>query len=222
MSKQTEAEKANAVTEQAAPVKATKSSNVVTMQDGRTVDFGLRNKRKSETTITGEGQTRKAEIRIDVVNGATHNLTIDLAHPLSLLLELAVHGAVQKIGDSSAKSSDPDDIDASVMSAIADIKAGNFNTRNPSTGIKGIADLVEAVRRSKGAPDTDEARTKVKDWVLGQQVKDPKYIEQKLRKNLLVKEHLANIAQEKVLAAKAKAEADGTEAEDLFAGLEAG
>jgi len=61
---------------------AEKSNNVVTMKDGRQVDFGVRGKLKKNIEIVGEGVSRLIKLTIDVVNGDTHVLEFNADHPL--------------------------------------------------------------------------------------------------------------------------------------------
>jgi len=63
----------------------------VTMQDGRVVEFAGK-RRAIKTTEAHDGV---GKVRLDFINGETRTFTI----PEGLLLQFAVHGASQKLGD---------------------------------------------------------------------------------------------------------------------------
>lgn len=204
----------NAVTE------VIKGSKVVTMTDGRQVDFGVRGKLKKSVEILENG----FKVAIDCINGDTHVLEIPNDH--SLLLALAAHGASQKITDAITKAEEEEDVSLGVANTIQQLLAGQWSQRTQGESVaRGFADFLEAVRRVKVSGNGGT----------GYEVDSPEYAT--LKKNLLAKSEdeikslkanpivkglMATIASEKAAARAAKLNG-GAQAEaaalDALAGL---
>lgn len=107
---------------------AEKSINIVTMKDGRQVDFGARFKLRKSIQIVGEGASRIIQLSIDVVNGDTHVLEINADHPL--FFELAAYGVSQRISDSVAQVGDGNNISIRVANQIEKINNGVWSQRS--------------------------------------------------------------------------------------------
>ena len=83
-------------------VQAIQVAKMVTMTDGRVVEFVGKRRALKNSEITDDG---KVQVRIDFANGETRLFTV----PDSMLLQFAAHGALQKLGDSYANVQDTDD-----------------------------------------------------------------------------------------------------------------
>lgn len=200
-----------------------KKSNVVTMKDGRQVDFGVRGKLKKTIEIVGAGVDAVVKIAIDVINGDTHTLEFNANHPL--LLTLAAHGASQKITDSITKAEEEDDISLGVAQQIQQLLDGKWSQRPVGEGLaRGFSTLLEAVRRVKEAKEPgqfavgSERFEALKAGLL-------KKTEEQLKEykaNPTIKAVMADIELEKAQARSAKlkaAQPAETSAEDLLQDL---
>lgn len=129
-----------------------KGQNVVTMADGRQVDFGKRGKQKATVDILGEGADRQVKVSVDVLNGDTHSITVGLNHPV--VFELLGYGIKQKISDSTANADDPEDVSLAVQQVIDQLNEGKWSQRAGGDGmVRGMADLYEAYMTIKGLVD---------------------------------------------------------------------
>lgn len=174
----------------------------------RIVTFGQRGKLKKEVTFTtGVDEatglaTKVGTLSIDCVNGDTHTLVIVLVNPEAqekLLLELALHGAFQKVSDSITKAELPDDVSLGVKRQLELIKAGEWSVRNTDT-TNGLSDLIEAVRRARNYEVGSDPH---KALIEGLPRRDPDYI--KLLKNSdQIKAFLAQITMERAAAKASK------------------
>jgi len=180
-------------------VAVAKTSNVITMKDGRTVDFGTRGKLKKNIEVTGEGADRIATISIDALNGDTHTVVINQTHPL--LLELAAHGLSQKVTDSVTKTDDGDDISFGVSNQIAQITAGQWSQRTTGEQVaRGFSDLLEAIRRIKGYElESAEAAALKASLAVKSEAEIKNY-----KNNAQIKQIIATIVAEKATARAAK------------------
>lgn len=130
-------------------------NRIVTMKDGREVDFGLRGKLKKTIEISGEGKDRKVNISVDCLNGDTHLMEFNADDPL--FFEYAAHGVSQKITDSIIKA---DDVSFGVSNQIAQLMSGKWSVRSTSNTIRGFSDMLEALRRIKKIEvDTEQYET---------------------------------------------------------------
>jgi hypothetical protein len=179
---------------------AVSSNNVVTMKDGRQVDFGKRGKQKAIVTISGEGAERQVLVSFDIPNGDTHSITVGLTHPL--VMELVGYGIKQKIADSLTAAEDADDISLAVERAISNLNEGKWTQRSSEgASIRGFADLFQAYCEVKGVPEEDvEKRGQLKKSLLSQSEE----IIKTLRNHPSIKAIMARIASEKAAARSAK------------------
>lgn len=194
----------NQVTESIAAAQA-KKSNVVVMNDGRSVDFGVRGKLKKTIEFVGEGADAVVKISVDVINGDTHTLEFNASHPL--LMTLAAHGASQKITDAITKAEDNDDVSLGVASQIQQLLEGKWSQRPAGEGLaKGFSSLLEAIRRVKSAKEPgqyeigSENFARLKANLLSkteEQIKD-------FKANQTIKALIAEIESEKAAARAAK------------------
>ena len=188
-----------------------KNTNVVTMKDGREVDFGVRGKLKKEITVVDGGVT----LTIDVKNGDTHSVTLTQDHPL--WRELMGYGLSQKITDTVVKADDEDDISLGVERIINQLGNGEWTTRTPGEGlVRGFADLLEAIRRLRNYPEDSAEFAALKATLKAKSDDEIKV----LKGNDSVKAIIAVIQSEKAAAraAKLSASVDGEAAAEL-AGL---
>jgi hypothetical protein len=181
----------NENTNGAAPV-----GNVVTMKDGRPVDFGKRGKQKAHVTILGEGAERRVIVSFDVPNGDTHQIEVGLDHVL--VAELLGYGIKQKIADTLTGADDPDDISLAIERAISQLNEGKWSQRSSEgSSIRGFADLYEAYLTVKGITDPEG---EYKRKLLAQ----PEEVIKTLRNNTQIKAVMANITARKAAERAAK------------------
>lgn len=194
-----------------------KESNVVEMKDGRTVDFGVRGKKKTDIQVTETG----VKLVFDVVNGDTHvaEFEVPACEGNPLLKELFAYGVSQKITDSVVKEKDEDDISLGIQSMIAQLQKGIWSQRTPSEGIaRGLADLIEAMCRLKGYAPGSEQSQAVKDKLLVENEDTIKMY----KSNPAIKAVMADIAAEKAAARAAKlrgSDSEETSLDDLLNGF---
>jgi len=125
---------------QAAPTKAEKQVESVTMSDGRVVDFV--GKRKMIKTSDADTLTTRFDFR----NGETRLFTIKP----ELVNQFAVHGAEQKIGDETAGVDDVDDMVLSVDELITRLEAGEWTQKREANGMAGTSVLLRAIVEHSG------------------------------------------------------------------------
>lgn len=117
----------------------------VTMEDGRIVEFSAKQKLSKTSTI---GEDGSVSTRFDFRNGAVRSFTV----PADLLLRFAAHGVEQKLGDSIAGETDPDDCVASMDDLIARLSAGEWNVKRAAGEFAGTSILMKALIEVSGKP----------------------------------------------------------------------
>lgn len=125
-------------------------TGAVTMEDGSVVAFGAKAKMKK----TADFDT--GECKFLLKNGSVVTFNIPGFDPAASIQirTLSCHGALQMIGDSAVKASDPDDIEHAVRTKIKAINSGKFDTRESGSGIAGLADVALATcRQANMNPD---------------------------------------------------------------------
>ena len=184
-------------------------TNIVTMKDGREVDFGSRGKLKKTVVFNGEDAERVATLSIDCINGDTHSVSIGSDHPL--LFEMAAHGLSQKISDSITKAEAENDVSFGVTNQIDQINSGTWAQRSSEGMVRGFSDLLEALRRLKGFETNSAEHTGLKTKLAAASEDEFKLY----RANNAVKAVLAEIVGEKAIARAAKLKEDGEGIEGL-------
>lgn len=130
----------------------------VQMEDGREVSFTGKATMLKEVENDVEGQP--AAVRFDFRNGAVRRYRF-VGSPL--LLQLAAHGAKQKIGDSTVKAEDTDDMVLAVEDMIKRLEAGNFNAeRAAGDGFSGASIVIKALVEATG-----KTVEEIKAWLEG-------------------------------------------------------
>ncbi len=207
----TEVEAGSEVPESAKP-KAPANEIAFTRHDGTQISwtFGKSGKIKKEYTVAEDKQS--AMVEFFIVNGDYHVMQIPIDGELTL--NLASHGAGQKVGD-SASGCDPDDTSAAVERTIAQINKGIWSARRSGVS-KGLNEFITAILRMRGVEDgTPEAVAIKAD--LGALDDDTIAV---LKKDASVKATIAEIRFEKAQA-NAQKEADA-EAEAADKAAQAG
>lgn len=161
------AEEIDTTPAEAAPKKPAKPKpevEVVTMDDGRTVEFsGTKTRVLKDYVLREDGSLDF--IRLDFRNGVSKKITI----PDSLLGRFAGHGAIQKYGDELAGMKNPDgspaDIDDLVL-AIEEldevIQRGEWSIRKEGDGLGGTSVLIRAMVIYSGKT-IDQVKAYLKD-----------------------------------------------------------
>lgn len=120
------------------------NSKIVTMTDGRQVEFGEKTKIKKDYWT--DATTSLVHTRIDFSNGDTVTVVVD---PTSEIGRAAVgHGISQKLGDAAAGAESVEDAVEAIVEVAKRIQAGEWNkTREGSGGgsAKGSSELVQAL-----------------------------------------------------------------------------
>lgn len=188
-----------------------KKSNVVTMKDGRSIDFGVRGKLKKDIQTTETG----VKLIIDVINGDTHTIEFSADHALAKTL--LGYGLSQKITDTVVKAEDGDDISLGVESIVAQLQAGVWTNRATGEGLaRGFADLLEAIRRVRSYEVGSEQHQALKAALISKSEEELK----NLRSNGAIKGIIAQIQAEKAAERAAKLGAAAVEDEvDALEGL---
>ena len=112
----------------------------VTMEDGREVGFaGKRRLNKSTEVIDGQ-----AHVRFDLRNGKPFLFNVAQS---GLLIELACHGASQKIGDETAGETDLDDMAVAIEDMIARLNRGEWTAKRTGAGdsFSGASVVIRAI-----------------------------------------------------------------------------
>lgn len=183
-----------------------KAGNVVTMKDGRTVDFGVRGKLKTDLVISDSGVT----LTLDVVNGDTHTVVMGLDHPLAKTL--LGYGLKQKITDTVVKADEADDVSLGVQQIIGQLVNGIWSQRSTGEGVaRGFSELLEAIRRVKQYVEGSEEHTNLKTTLLAKSEEELKA----LRTNGTIKAVIAQIQSEKAAERAAKLSGASTEEVNL-------
>jgi hypothetical protein len=120
------------------------SKNLVTMTDGRTVEFGERTRMKKEYGFSAE--TGLVWCRIDFANGEVVQIEID---PASEVGHQALgHGLSQKLGDAAAGAETIEDAFENVLEVAKRTSNGEWQKVRESSGsgaAKGASELVSAL-----------------------------------------------------------------------------
>jgi len=120
--------------------KVEKIVEVVTMQDGRTVEFvGKRKMLKESFPETGT-------VRLDFRNGETRSFVI----PGELKDRFACHGAEQKLGDETAGVDDVDDMVLAVDDLIGRLNKLEWSVKREGGGFGGTSVLLRALVEFSG------------------------------------------------------------------------
>jgi hypothetical protein len=127
------------VVKEKAPKKEVERTSV-TMSDGRVVEFTGKKKLVKDVIVDKEAGT--VVVRFDFVNGVTRSFPV---HGSTLLLELAGHGASQKIGDEAAGETDVDDMVEAIDAIIERLTAGNWSGRKEGDGFSGASVVIRAI-----------------------------------------------------------------------------
>ena len=115
---------------------------VVTMQDGRKIEFAGNRKLLKSYEITPDG----IFIRLDFRNGETRDFRI----PDSLMGQFAGHGGLQKLGDETAGMKDVDDMVLAVDETIDRLNKGEWSTRTEGGSFAGGSILLRALVEFSG------------------------------------------------------------------------
>lgn len=122
---------------QAKPTKAKPAVELVTMADGRQVEFAGRRKMLKDYKIEGDVVT----ILLDFRNGETRNIVL----PPSLIPQFAAHGALQKYGDETAGEDDVDDMVLLVDELDERIQKGEWSIQREGGSMSGTSVLIKAL-----------------------------------------------------------------------------
>jgi hypothetical protein len=182
-------------------------TNIVTMKDGRQVDFGKRGKQKSAYAILGEGKKRVVKVVFDMLNGDTHQISVGFDHPL--VCELIGYGLKQKVADSLANAEEPDDISMATEKVVNQLNEGKWSVRTAADGGgRGFADLYQAYLEVRGITDEDGVHKR------RLMEADPDLLKQ-IKNNAVVRAILARIAAEKAAAKAQKLNSESPADADL-------
>jgi hypothetical protein len=119
-----------------------KEVEVVSMSDGRKVEFAGKRKLLKETIIEGND----VAVRLDFRNGETRTWYI----PEALRNRCAGHGAEQKLGDETAGVEDVDDMTLAVDELIGRLDKGEWTTKREGGGMAGTSVLLRALVEFSG------------------------------------------------------------------------
>ncbi len=115
----------------------------VQMEDGRTVGFAGKKRLIKEVIIEGN----VVQVRFDFRNGVTRTFTVSKPNQL----QLAGHGASQKIGDETAGLEELDDMVVAVDDMIARLEKGEWSaTRATGDGFAGASVVIKAICEATG------------------------------------------------------------------------
>ena len=175
----------------------------VTMEDGRVVEFNVKQKAVKESTVA-DGVV---SCQMDFANGMSRIFTCP---DQEMLIKLAMHGAEQKLGDEMAGIKEIDDCVLAVESLIARLEAGEWTKTRSSNGMAGTSVLIAALMEFSGK-DVATIKEFLKDKTQAEKLA--------LRKNPDIKVIVDRIEEERLAA---KAEKDPTSVIDtdaLLAGI---
>lgn len=172
----------------------------VTMEDGRVVEFGA--KQKMIKTTDADNLT----VSIDFANGKTLTYTVSDA----LANECAVHGASQKLGDEGSGIKEVDDVYLAIESLIARLDKGEWSKERTSTGMGGTSVLIQALVESSGK-DVAVIKGFLQDKTQAQKLA--------LRNNPSVKPIVERLEAEKLAAKLAKNPAAAIDTDALLSEL---
>lgn len=118
--------------------KGNKESEVVTMTDGRQVEFVGKRKLLKKTIVTGN----QVSIRLDFRNGDTRTFNVsDSPH----FLQFAGHGAEQKYGDETAGLDSVDDMVLAIDELHDRLSKGEWTIKREAGGMAGTSILMKAL-----------------------------------------------------------------------------
>ena len=140
-------------------------SNVVKMEDGREVDFGLRGKLKKVMEVYEENGVKTIKLTVDTTKGSTHQMLMSIDNPI--FYQLAGHGASQKVTDSIGKLTDPVEIDECVQAQMETMMKGVWTVKPQGASMRGFTDLLEAVRRLKNYVKDSEEYKDMRQALIG-------------------------------------------------------
>ncbi len=128
-------------------VKKPREVTVVTMTDGRQVEFVGKKRMDKEVIIGADGSV---SVRFDFKNGETR--TIDAADLSDQLQFQAIgHGLSQKVGDETAGEDDVDDMVVAVDSIIERLRKGEWTARREAgDGFSGASIVIKALCEHTG------------------------------------------------------------------------
>jgi hypothetical protein len=115
--------------------KDVKNIEVVTMTDGRKVEFVGKKK------LIKESFPENLTVRLDFRNGETRLFVI----PSQLTNKFAVHGAEQKLGDATAGTEDIDDMLLDVDALIERLNNGEWGIKREGSSNAGTSILIKAL-----------------------------------------------------------------------------
>lgn len=131
------------MTEATAPAKTATEKNIVTMADGRTVEFNKKQKLVKTSTI---GEDGSVSVQLDFVNGETRTFSI----PATLMARFAAHGAEQKLGDAIAGETDLSDAVLSIDDLLGRLNNGEWNIKREAGAFAGTSVLIRALVEASG------------------------------------------------------------------------
>lgn len=112
----------------------------VQMEDGRSVDFAGKRRMVKEVQVNETAGT--VSVRFDFRNGATRTFNVSSEN----ILQLAGHGAAQKIGDEAAGTEDLDDIVVAIDDMIERLNKGEWTAQRASgDGFSGASVVIKAI-----------------------------------------------------------------------------
>lgn len=117
----------------------------VTLTTGEIVEFTERQRTVKSSTL----ENGRARVRFAFRNGEVREFSFD--KHTALLMRLAIHGALQKIGDETAGVEDLDDQVAAVDAVIARLERGDWGAeRQAGNSFAGAGIVVRAIAEAKG------------------------------------------------------------------------
>jgi hypothetical protein len=126
-----------------ATAKAKPEAEVVTMKDGRKVEFVGKRRMLKNSIESSEGGPA---VRLDFRNGETINFTL----PQELFEKFALHGAEQKLGDETAGEDDVDDMYLAVEELVGRLNKGEWSIKREGGGFGGTSVLLKALVEYSG------------------------------------------------------------------------
>ncbi len=150
-------------TESPKPTKVTPLVEVVTMEDGRKVEFtgaidAPRARKMKKDSIFDESGNL-VEVRIDFRNGQT----IHFVPPTELFQRFLAHGIEQKLGDEAASEKDVDDMYLAIEDLAGRLSKGEWNVVRESNGMSGVSILLKALmEHTAGRKTLEEAKAFLK------------------------------------------------------------
>lgn len=149
----------SAVEKEAVPSK--KEVELVSMKDGRKVEFAGKRKMLKEIFLNDDGSLKF--VRIDFRNGQT----IDFYPPNANRGQAEGHGWGQKLGDEAAGIDDVDDMYLAVEELATRLQGGEWSVKREGSGFAGTSVLLRALveySATKGDPRTPE---QIKEFLTG-------------------------------------------------------